>query len=162
MTDGRGLAVANYVVANNTRNLFRDRNSNPASGAVGAFSRDSSTNLRDLTDGSSNTILMGERVRPVANNAFGEVAEETTGMPLACRALLLPDKSYATTIVASGDTAPGFRWADGAAFFCGFTTILPPNSASCGTIASEGHWSPGMFAASSRHAPILGRASEAP
>ena len=61
MTDGRGLAVSNYVVANNTRNLFRDRNSNPASGAVGAFFRDSSTNLRDLTDGSSNTIIAGER-----------------------------------------------------------------------------------------------------
>ena len=108
--------------------------------------------MGDITDGTSNTIAMSERVRPVANNAYGDVTYEASGMPLACRALLPPNRIYAT--IATNDAPPGFRWGDGRPWFNGFSTILPPNDASCSTnnSGSDPHWFPGTFTASSRHA----------
>lgn len=60
-----GLSVSNYVVANNTTNVRKAGNSGSGmdgtGGAVGAFFRNSSTNMSDILDGTSNTILVGER-----------------------------------------------------------------------------------------------------
>jgi prepilin-type processing-associated H-X9-DG protein len=55
-----------------------------------------------------------------------------------------------TNPVFTGDTINGYRWGDGAAFFAGFSTALPPNKASCFTAAAS-HWDPGFFTATSRH-----------
>ncbi|MBD3675056.1 MAG: DUF1559 domain-containing protein [Planctomycetaceae bacterium] len=57
----QSISTSNYVAANNSRSLRRNRNINPANGAVGLFSRNSSTRFRDMTDGSSNVIAIGER-----------------------------------------------------------------------------------------------------
>ncbi len=61
---GGGLPMSNYVVANNTTNV-RQRQSatgmDGTTGAVGMFFRDSDTKMRDVTDGLSNTIMIGER-----------------------------------------------------------------------------------------------------
>ncbi len=58
------VAIANYVASNNTKavRLFQATNPlNGATGATGTFFANSSVKFRDWTDGSSNTILLGER-----------------------------------------------------------------------------------------------------
>jgi prepilin-type N-terminal cleavage/methylation domain-containing protein/prepilin-type processing-associated H-X9-DG protein len=59
-----GMSLTNYVLSNNTKSVRQNRATNPldgTTGATGAFWRDSNCNLRDILDGSSNTLLMGER-----------------------------------------------------------------------------------------------------
>lgn len=60
------IATNNYVGANNSWQLRRNSNGNPANGANGMFSRNSSKQFRDMLDGSSNVIMVGERSTRVA------------------------------------------------------------------------------------------------
>jgi hypothetical protein len=117
----------------------------------GLFSALRCFGIRDCTDGTSNTIAMSEKVRPIAPNSWGMVVNNSATTPAACAIALLSDKTYAAGTTYTGDTAPGFRWADGAAYFAGFGTTVPPNGASCFTTATQGHWERGLYTASSRH-----------
>jgi len=108
--------------------------------------------LADILDGTSNTAAVSEIVRPWGADTLGMVG--VTGAldpnPLACRAIYnAGTRRYVTGTTFSTDTPPGMRWADGAAHFAGFTTILAPNSASCFSLAN--HWARGVFTPSSNH-----------
>ena len=59
-----GLSLSNYVVSNNTKNVRQRRATNGkdgTTGATGPFWMDSSCRIRDLLDGASNTLFLGER-----------------------------------------------------------------------------------------------------
>ncbi|HEX6986039.1 MAG TPA: DUF1559 domain-containing protein [Planctomycetaceae bacterium] len=108
----------------------------------------------DMIDGTSNTIAISERVRPVSNAALGMVSNNVATTPIQCQAQFNP---VTRTVLNpyTGDTSPGFRWGDGAAYFAGFNTIMPPNKVSCyataGSRTEQNHWGPGFYTASSRH-----------
>ena len=97
--------------------------------------------------GTSNTIALAEFIIGPVDNKLGRAVAYTATMqnnPLACRATLI-NGLYNTATVAQG-RAPGQRWQDGRAGYCGINTILPPNSASCTSQTSSG-----IHSASSKH-----------
>ncbi|QDU48522.1 DUF1559 domain-containing protein [Gimesia panareensis] len=63
-----GLAVTNYIASNSSYGLKKDAGTDPTNYANGAFYRNSNVRMRDLTDGSSNVILAGERAYLVGSN----------------------------------------------------------------------------------------------
>jgi len=152
---GTGRGVYNYVfsggdslngTADNTGSATPVQQ--PSRGIFGGMI---SYGFRDMIDGSSNTIAMSEIARPLANNSLGMVASQTgIATPVECRATYNPQTRAYTSGGWTGDTSRGYRWADGADYFHGFNTILPPNSPSCFS-GGGGHWNRGMFSASSRH-----------
>lgn len=127
----------------------------------GIFGRMSTTKIRDITDGTSNTIAMSERQRPNARYGKGMAAVDasadvTTFLPISCASFFDGRTYVPTAAMFTQDTSPGYRWADGAAFFHGMTTILPPNSAICliGDAAWQtggGHYGPGIWTPTSEH-----------
>lgn len=75
-------------------------------------------------------------------------------VPLSCRALWAGNMYIPTATIFATDTAPGYRWAGGNAFFAALTTILPPNSAVCVFGASgsiSAHLFQGIWTATSEH-----------
>lgn len=125
----------------------------------GVFGRHSYTRIADIADGTSNTIALGERSRPVGVNALGACAVDATAnpatyVPLSCRALLSGKAYPPTTTIFTTDSAPGCRWAGGNAYFAAVSTILPPNSAVCVFGASgaiSAHLFAGVWTPTSKH-----------
>jgi len=125
----------------------------------GIFGRHSYTRMAEISDGTSNTVALGERSRP--NKIFdrGAVAVDATAnasayVPLSCRALYSGSTYIPSATMFTTDNAPGYRWAAGNAYFAALTTILPPNSASCVFGASgsiSAHLYQGVWSASSEH-----------
>ena len=127
----------------------------------GMLGRGSCTHMRDITDGTSNTIAMGERARPSHLYNKGMVAVDADGdpvtfVPSTCSATGAGSQYQPSTPMFDFSTSRGYRWGDGAALFQAFNTILPPNSASYligGSIwpSGGGHFGPGIWSATSEH-----------
>jgi len=152
------------VIAHNNYNFNGgDTRSLQAGGAAPTFIGSASTRglfaymisvrLSEITDGLSNTIMMGEIARgPGAGTTggrdLGNVTSSATGIPpLNCKATFVGGEYLSSVTMVSRDRISGTRWSDGRAQFVAINTILPPNSASCADGGDNG----GIYTVASRH-----------
>lgn len=123
----------------------------------GIFGRYDYPKMASISDGTSNTIALGERQRPHELRNRGMVTaiagSITTLQPIVCKATVAGMNYIDPSLVPTGDNAPGYRGFGGNCYFAAFTTILPPNSASC--LIAEGsisyHHTNGIWSAGSEH-----------
>lgn len=138
---------------------------------LGMFGIGSSTRMRDVVDGTSNTIMMAERkqgtngTRNQVKDGMGKIAlgdSETNALdPFnnndlntlvdMCRAGVNADGR--TYISVKPNELPGDRWSDGGAYFVSFDTAAPPNSPSC--IGGDWDRSHTLISATSNHTGIV-------
>jgi len=119
----------------------------------GAFACGMTSCFEDITDGTSNTIAMGEigtqsGLSVIGQFATGQPANILTNPKLCLGARNQSRPKFYGKNVPLGELGRGGRWADGAAGFSLFNTVLPPNSPSCavgGTHAVDGVYSTGSF-----------------
>ncbi len=118
------------------------------------------TGFRDVLDGLSNTIAMGEMVTGLGQNEI--VADTKSGFPAGlltdpslCLANTVIDplrpRFFLPGLILTGTQQRGYRWADGRIVYTAFQTILPPNSVNCNTQTAAGDAAAGISTAASRH-----------
>jgi type II secretory pathway pseudopilin PulG len=154
-----GSARTNYVMCYGDTTEGNDASWHPAANR-GMFQGRYQRRMQDASDGTAYTVMLGEvGTSPSQNLGWnagkvriqGSMAVSVGGMNtgagvLACRNTAVSDRYVVNNM---GGHWRGIRWADGHPSFSGFTTILPPNSASCN--AGAGDWDWGIFSASSYH-----------
>ena len=147
--DIQGAAQSNYVFCIGDR--YSNLHSTSGSQLRGIFGHYSSVRFRDIIDGTSNTAMVSECVRPPGSgrtntaNAFGANTTANRTNPSACKASFV-DGAY-TTALCDRDRSMGTRWTDGRVAYNTFNTILSPNSAVC----NNGGADAGLLTASSMH-----------
>ncbi|PQO46198.1 DUF1559 domain-containing protein [Blastopirellula marina] len=119
--------------------------SRPDQNIRGIFGYLTYTRFRDITDGLSNTMAMSEIIVAPGGEQLGRAVGNSTTNPLACRSYLVGNNYTSGSLIAQY-RCHGQRWQDGRPGYCAITTILPPNSATCSSQASNG-----IYSASSRH-----------
>ncbi len=116
----------------------------------GMFGLQTAFGFRDMPDGSSNTLLMGEICVAEENNRAdykGNIADfDASSNPALCLAQVV-NQQYAPGVTMR--TWRGDRWCEGNASSTGFLTVLPPNSPSCSAGGWDGQW--GLYSSASRH-----------
>ncbi len=127
----------------------------------GIYGRHNYEKIASVTDGTSNTLAFSERRIPTSRDGKGMVywtaGAPNAYIPLTCRAEWAGNRYFNQANRFRRDTQAGYRWADGAAFFQAFTTILPPNTSVCLLGNSDnwrdtgGHYGPGIWTPSSEH-----------
>jgi len=128
------------------------------------------TRIRDIRDGTANTLMMSEKrignyeiAYDIANAV--NIANEGAGATVqqwynACWATAnqYNGKRYndtgVTYINETNNRKRGQRWCDGRPMWAGFNTIMPPNGPTC-QIQDNAAGNHGVFGASSRHPNIV-------
>ena len=126
----------------------------------GIFGYLRSTSIRDITDGTTNTIMMSERLKAdfsIRTAAVGEIPKEV-GMAMSVAGLRNAPGTCLTYLdgryFAAGTSVKGRfgLWHDGQPERVGFNTVLAPNAPACGeganTNSDESHV---VIPPSSRH-----------
>lgn len=114
--------------------------------------------FRDITDGLTNTIAMGERIvaKPGGNSISTGAAATTVSNggrrnPSLCLASVGGDGVYTAGVHGSGGRLSGTRAFDGAPPFTAVNTIIGPNGPSCKNQNNNAHDRDGVFTMSSQH-----------
>lgn len=154
--NNRFRGVYNYVYCNGDRGAGSGNNAGSTTPLIvpsrGVFGYNTCYGMQDIRDGASNTIGMSEAVKPWGQTTLGMTSNNTgVATPAACLALYNKNTQSFNVATYTGDTAYGFRWADGAGYFKGFDTGMPPNTNSCFLGGSANHWYDTWRAASSLH-----------
>jgi len=97
----------------------------------GIFGPHSYTRIAEITDGTSNTVAMGEIARPPAGNAFGRNSSANPTNPINCRAGYANGRYTNESALVKRNRSLGTRWCDGRSGYPGCNTILPPNNPVC-------------------------------
>lgn len=134
--NAQGYNNYRFCVGDNiNRTWARDRPDNR-----GIFGKDSKVSFGSITDGTSNTIMLSERLfgndvtRIEQGIATAGTGWQTTGVPLipaGCLATVDPNNPGRYLSSAAPFDRSGRRWANGMPIYTGFCTTLPPNSPSC-------------------------------
>jgi len=100
----------------------------------GIFGRQNGTKIAELTDGTSNTVLLGEiasfsQANLIKGGIKSGVTMNNTTPPTNCMAFVGPNGRYNPPTGEQGWRGQG--WCQGLMANVGFNTILPPNGPSC-------------------------------
>lgn len=119
----------------------------------GMFGLQTCRNLRDVQDGSSNTIAMAEIATSNSGDSIrgGVASSRGTGpaynTPVLCQ--LEGNKATGKLTPGTNRNLRGNGWANGITAYTGVSTVLPPNSPHC--LQSSNDHSDGQAPASSMH-----------
>lgn len=151
-SDGLGQTNYAFCLGDSARGIHTGFQSRGAFGTGNPLSWD------EITDGTSNTLAMAEICQASGRSVKGQVAVRQPSVifqrPRACTANLERGGKKYRRRTAIDSAGRGARWADGAATFSLFNTILPPNSPSCavgGVRAVDG-----VYSAASSHEETIG------
>lgn len=150
--------IAHNLPGSNYRFCIGDaaiKNNGPNSTCRGIFNDWMSATFAEITDGASNTLAISERIVFETKAALRQdiAINQSLFPPIGCFALNGGNGFYrsATSTLGkdSGLDPIGRRWTSGDNLWSAFTTVLPPNAASCISNAWTGGL--GLYTPSSYH-----------
>ncbi|MHC2067080.1 DUF1559 family PulG-like putative transporter [Bremerella sp. T1] len=103
----------------------------------GIFSSELDKKFRDITDGTSNTVMMGERLTDFQTPFINQTHANSVSLsdPSTCWDAVSPTDRKRFT--SGSNPAASQRWNDGLSTFTGFTTVIGPNGPSCWNDTNE-------------------------